>query len=215
MHGMESKVSEKLNSFFSQYKLLKLKKGKIIYQPDDPISDIYLLKEGLVRQYSISKNGDEVTINVFRPISFLPIMLILSNQPNKYFFEAQTDLEVFGAPFEKVLEFLQKEPTVLFDLTKRFAAAIGGLTTRIEELSFNEARDHVTSLLLYLADRFGKTEDQKITINLPLTHQDLASWTSLTRETTSRQLEKLVKESVISFNHKYITILDIKRLEKV
>lgn len=184
-----------------------------MYRPDDPISNIYLLKTGLVRQYSITENGEEITINVFRPTSFLPIMLVLSGQPNKYFFEAQTDLFVFAAPFEKVLEFLQKEPTVLFDLTKRFAAAIGGLSTRVEELSFSGSKNRISSLILYLADKFGVTEGEKIIINLPLTHKDLATWVNLTRETTSRQLEKLTKEGTISYDHHIVTIKDLNKLK--
>lgn len=215
MHAVNTQIIKKLDSFFSQFKPLKIKKDKVLYQPDDPISNIYFLKTGLIRQYSISEDGEEVTINIFRPNSFLPIMLILSNKPNKYFFEAQTNLEVFEAPFQKVLEFLQKEPTVLFDLTRRFAAAIGGLTTRIEELSFRQSEERIKSLLNYLAEKFGKNDKNGLLINLPLTHKDIATWVNLTRETTSRQLENLTKEGIISFNHQYITILNQKRLEEV
>ena len=214
MFEMEPQVLEKLNSFFSQYKPLTIKKGKILYQPDDQILNIYLLKEGLVRQYSISEKGDEVTINVFRPYSFFPIMLILANQSNNYFFEAQTDITAFRAPAEKVIEFLKSEPEVLFDLTKRFSAAITGLSKRIEELSFDQASNRIASLLLYLAQRFGEQNDGEIIINLPLTHQDLASWTSLTRETASRQLKNLSSLGIISYNRQSITILDKNRLLK-
>lgn len=212
---MDEEVIKKLNIFFNQYQVLKFKKGKTLYRPDDQILNIYLLKNGLIRQYIISEDGIESTINLFRPISFLPVMLVLSSQPNKYFFEAQTDVEVLEAPAEKVLEFLQKEPVVLFDLTRRFAAAIGGLATRVEELSFNKAINRLTSLLLFLADRFGQADGNKIIINLPLTHQDLASWASVSRETASRQLENLRKKGLIDYNKKIITILDKTRLQNL
>lgn len=213
MHAMESKVAEKLEFFFSQFKPLKIRKGQIIYRPEDEISNIYLIRKGLVRQYSISENGDEVTINFFRPNSFFPIMLILSNQPNKYFFEAQSDLDLFQAPFQKVLEFLQKEPTVLFDLTKRFAAGLNGLSQRLSGLMFENAARRVTSLLVYLSKKFGEEKDGWIIIQLPLTHQDIASWVNLTRETASRKIENLVKLGIISHNNKLLVIKDIKKLE--
>lgn len=209
---MDPSVQKKVEDFFSKFTSKSFKKGTTLYRPDDPISEIFLIKNGLVRQYSISEGGEELIINIFRPFSFVPIMLILANQSNKYFFEAQTDVTAFMAPTEKVIEFLKQNPDVLLDLTKRFSAAIIGLTTRIEEISFNQASNRIASLLLYLAQKFGETKGKKITINLSLTHQDLASWTSLTRETTSRQLEYLSSLGIISYSRNSITILDKNKL---
>ena len=211
---MDNEIVKKLDSFFNQYKSLSLKKGKALYQPNDPIHSIYLLKQGLIKQYAISENGEVLTINVFRPNSFFPIMLILANQPNKYFFQAETDVLAFRAPTEEVMKFIIKNPDVLLDLTKRLSSAILGLSIRVEELSFNQASERISLLLLYLAERFGeKTKDSNLIIKLALTHQDLASWTSLTRETVSRQLEQLSKKGLISYNRHSITILDKDKLQ--
>jgi len=210
---VNNEIVKKLDSFFNRYKSLSLKKGKTLYQPNDPIHSIYLLKQGLIKQYAISENGEELTINVFRPNSFFPIMLVLANQPNKYFFQAKTDVAIFKAPTKEVLEFLKLNPDVLLDLAKRFSAAILGLSTRVEELSFYQAKNRVSSLLLYLAEKFGGTKNGKTVIKLLLTHQDLASWTSLTRETVSRQLEQLSKAGLINYNRHSITILDKDKLQ--
>ena len=210
---MNNEIVKKLDSFFNRYKSLSLKKGKTLYQPNDPIHSIYLLKQGLIKQYAISENGEELTINIFRPNSFFPIMLVLADQPNKYFFQAETDIVTFKAPTKEVLEFLEVNPDILLDLTKRFAAAILGLSIRVEELSFHQAQNRVYSLLLYLAEKFGETKNGKTVIKLLLTHQDLASWTSLTRETVSRQLEQLSKAGLINYNRHSITILDKDKLQ--
>lgn len=209
---MDETVQKKVETFFSKFTPKSFKKGDVFLQPDDQVSNIFLIKEGLVKQYILSENGEELTINVFRPNSFFPIMLALANQPNKYFFEAQTNVSALRAPTKKVIEFLEENPDVLLDLTKRFSAAILGLSIRVEELSFHQASNRISSLLLYLAERFGEIKDSKIVIKLPLTHQDLASWTSLTRETVSRQLEQLSKEGIILYDRQSITILDKNRL---
>ena len=209
---MNEPLQQKLEDFFSKFTYIKFRKGKLFYQPNDPITDIFFIKEGLVKQYILSENGEELTLNIFRPNSFFPIMLVLANQPNKYFFQAETDIVTFKAPTKEVLEFLEVNPDILLDLTKRFAAAILGLSIRVEELSFHQAQNRVYSLLLYLAEKFGETKNGKTVIKLLLTHQDLASWTSLTRETVSRQLEQLSKQGVINYSQQSITILDKNRL---
>lgn len=209
---MNELVQQKIEAFFRKFTFIKFKRGDVFYRPNDPVIDIFFIKEGFVKQYIFSENGEGLTINIFRPNSFFPIMLVLANQPNKYFFEAQTNISTFRVPTKKVVEFLEENPDVLLDLTKRFSAAILGLSIRVEELSFHQASNRISSLLLYLAEKFGKTENGKTIINLSLTHQDLADWTSLTRETVSRQLEQLSKEGIIKSDRQFISILNKNKL---
>lgn len=204
---MNEVIRKKLESHFFTQEPILFKKGNAILEAEDPIENIFLIQKGLVRQYIISEEGEELTINIFRPGSFFPIMLILSNTPNKYNFEAIDDVKVYKSNPEKVLEFLKKEPEVLFDLTTRFAQAISGLTERIEQIHFKQAYSKVASILLYLS--------KKNLINLALTHKDLSFMTGLTRETVSRQIEKLVKENIVSQKNHFLTIKDLSKLEEI
>lgn len=211
---MDAAVFKKIDRFFCQYQPLHFKKGEVIVRAEDPIFGIYFLKRGLVKQYVISKDGDEVTIHIFTSPSFFPMMLILGELENRYFFEAQTNVEVFRAPVDKTLRFVKEDPQVLFDLTKRFAQGLNGLSIRLENLMFEEAYKRVVFLLLYLAEKFGQKEDGKIIIELPLTHKDIASWINLTRETVSRQIEKLINKGLISHKNHQLIIYKLHQLEQ-
>jgi len=142
------------------------------------------------------------------------MMLAIGNTENKYHFETSSPVEVWRAPTDKMLDFVKNEPEVLFDLAKRFAAGLNGLAQRFEGLMFENAYNRVVSLLLYLSKRFGEKGRGGIIINLPLTHKDIAAWVNLTRETTSRQLEKLTEQEIISYNHQFITIKNPQKLKK-
>lgn len=210
---MEPSVQKKLADFFSGYRPLNFKKGEILIRPADSITDIYFLKKGFVKQYTTSEDGDEVSIHIFKPTSFFPIMLALSDAENSYFFEAMNHVEVVKAPKGETLEFIKEEPEILFDLCRRFAAGLNGLAKRIDALMFESAYKRVSSLLLYLGKRFGEKKRGGILIQLTLPHKDIASWVNLTRETTSRQLEKLAKMGIITYKNRLILIKDIKMLE--
>lgn len=204
---MEKSVEEKLNQFFSKFSSQKFKKGEQILEPEQKISQIFFIKKGLVRQYLISEEGEEITVNLFRPNSFFPVMLILSQTQNRHFFDATENVEALVAPAEKVVNFLKNEPEVLFDLTTRFAKAINGLSLRLEEVYTKNSYKRILSLLNYLAERFGEHTKKGIKINLNLTHQDIANWTEMSRETASRTLEKLAKQGLIKKEkHFYIVI---------
>lgn len=209
---MQSRISQKIEEFFSQYTSQEFTKNQIIITPEEEISSIYLLKKGLVRMYIISEEGIEATIHIFRKGSFFPIMLSISNKPNKYYFEAMEEVEAVKALAEQVIAFIKSDPAVLFDLTTRFADAINGLMNRIDQLVSQGAYSKIASLLLYFSDTFGKKEGNMYYFDLPFSHDQIATWVGVSRETVSRQIEILEKKGIITHKDHKIIINDLAML---
>lgn len=207
-----TRVKHVLEAFFSQFPTKHFKKGDSIIRPLDPIESIYFLRRGLVRQYLITQEGDDISLHLFKPGSFFPIMLLLSNVKNKYYFEAITAVETARAPADKVLTFIKNEPEILFDLTTRFATGLMGMLVKTEHWLFTDAYKKVLALLLYLSERFGNENKDGIAISLSLTHSDIGSWIGLRRETVSRQMEKLQKKGLIDQRTQMLIIPDRQRL---
>lgn len=203
---MNKAVLEKLDKFFSKFYPVKFEKGEVIIHPDGKVQHIFLLKKGKVRMYSVSDDGQEVTLHIFKPSSFFPIMLSLSEAYGKYYFESLERVEAVKAPVDQVMDFIKKDPEVLFDLVTRFATAISGLTLRIESMAFGDAYNRVASLLLYFAQKFGEAREGQTVINIPLQHDDIASWVGLRRETVSRQFEKMQSKGILESKDKQIKI---------
>jgi CRP/FNR family transcriptional regulator, anaerobic regulatory protein len=208
-------VTQKVDHFFSQFPLVHFKKGELIISPDQPITSLYFLKEGSVRMYSLSEDGSEITLHLFRQTSYFPLMLSLSKIENRYYFECVEDVDAVKAPVEKVMEFLKKDHEVLMDVAIRFAQAICGLTKRIEDLAHENAPTKIAHLLLYFANKFGETHQNGVQITLLLTHEDIAHWTGLSRETTSRQLEKMQQQGIIAIHDKKFFIPDLAEFKTI
>ena len=143
------------------------------------------------------------------------MMWAIANSPNPYFFETMSSVEVLRAPKEKFLEFMEKEPTIVLELTKRVLSGLSGLLWVMEHLLFSSARTKVISVILICSKRFGtKNGNREIIIELPLTHQNIASLAGLTRETTSIELGKLSKEKIIAFKNRLLVVKDIDKIEE-
>lgn len=211
---MESEVISKLDSFFGQFKPVIYSPGQRILIPGDKVYTITYIQTGAVKSYSMSEDGDELTIHVFRNPAFFPIMLSLSNKNNTYYYEAIETVKGYSVDQNKVIEFLQNNPDVLLDLTTRFSHAITGLVTRLESLSFQNAYRKIISLFIYLSDKFGQQTAEGIRISLALNHQDIASWVGIRRETASRQIEILQKKQIISSAHQHFIIVRPDQLQK-
>jgi len=210
---MTSLITQKVDTFFAHFPVITFTKGEIIIHPDQPLTDIFLLKTGKVRMYVISANGEEITLHIFRANSYFPVMLFLSNISNTYFFESLEQSTTIKAPAPSVLEFIKKEPDALLDLTMRFSDALCGLLVRIETLAGEDAFVRLIHLLLYLADRFGQKEGASVVISLAISHEDIANWIGLRRETVSRHIEKLQKLNLITIHKKELIIPDTQKLK--
>lgn len=59
------------------------------------------------------------------------------------------------------------------------------------------ARGRIIAELISLAERFGESHGNRILIEAPITHQDIADSINMTRETASRALEQLFEERLM------------------
>lgn len=212
---MDSILTEKLEKFFSQFRLLPLKKGELVIRPDDNPQGVYFLKNGYVRMYAIFEDGRELTLNIFKPHTYFSMIWTIGNLTNTYYFQAMTEAELERAPKEQFLEFIKGNPEIMFDVTRRVLVGLDGLLTNVLHLLSGSAEKRVVAALFLSAKRFGeKTQNGAIIIKLPLTHQDIANLAGITRETASIEMGKLTKKGLVSSKNHCLVIEDLERLEE-
>lgn len=211
---MEKHTLEKLNRFFSKFKKISYKKGETILHADEEPRGVFYLTKGYTRIYSLSKNSQELTLIIFKPEDFYPLMWAINNTPNTYYVEAMTPVEFWQAPKEEFIKFIKNNNDVFFELTSRILTRLGGILTRMEYVMFGNAQNKVTSIILICAERFGEKREDGIFIKIPLTHQDLANLIGLTRETVSIEMKKLQRGGLIDYKSKYISIRNAQKLKE-
>jgi len=164
-----------------------------------------------VRCFALSPEGTELTINIFKPVSFFPVGWALNNRADNYTYQAVTDLEVYIAPKEEFEKFLQHNPDVVYDLLKRIYRGLDGYFLRMESLLSGTPSFKTAVQLVIHTKRFGIKEAEKYKVNL--THTQLASLAGLTRETVTREIKKLEDKKLVTYEGKQLIILDIAKLE--
>jgi len=209
---VDTEIAQKIDKFFTQFKHVTYKKGEIVIRADDNPNSIFYLISGRVRKYAISQKGDELVVNIFKPISFFPMSWAINNEPNEYFYDALTPLEVYRAPKEKVVEFIKGNPDVLYDLLSRVYRGTDGLLRRMTYLMSGNAYARLVTELIIHAQRFGKKTNS--TIEVKISEKELATQSGMTRETVSREMKELKDKGLVTFNKNILTIIRIEELEK-
>jgi CRP/FNR family transcriptional regulator len=212
---MAQETGNGIFSFFAQFKRLYYKKNETIIRADDAPQGVFYIKSGHVRMLSIFEAGKQLTLNIFKPGSYFPMIWTIADVQNSYYYQAITDAEVYRAPKDALIEFIKKNPTELYTLTRRILIGLGGFLTNSQHLLFGDAYHRVASVLLLCAKRFGeKNANQQILIKIPLTHQEIANLSGITRETASIEINNLKRKKIISYHRHTICINSIETLEK-
>src|SRR3989344_7001563 len=193
---MNTDNTKEFEAFYRQFAIRSYKKGEMLIRADDDPQGIFCLKKGYVRQYTISKNGFELTLHILRPISYFPMVWAVNGTPNVYYFEALTEVEVGRAPREDVVNFIKDKPIIIFELLSELIEDYAESLTRIEHLVFSDAYRRVISVLLYIAKHFGENHNEIIIVHHRFTQQDIATLVGVARETASNELSKLEKKGL-------------------
>ncbi|MBI4058981.1 Crp/Fnr family transcriptional regulator [Candidatus Microgenomates bacterium] len=212
---MSNIVPSALENFFSQFRKITYKKGETILRAGDPPAGIYLLEKGYVRLYSLSAEGKELTLLIYQAGDVFPAALVLAGGgPSLYYSEALTPVELKRADKKQFIDFAYQNTAVFRIVSQQVNDRFRFALRRMEYLAFGDAYAKVASMILICAEKFGQKEGNKVVIQLPLTHQDIASLAGVTRETTSLELSKLEKKGLISFQKHLPAVNNLADLAK-
>lgn len=209
-----STISGTLADFFKRYKPIRYGAGEVIIQMSGEPSGVYYVESGFVKMNTILINGNELTLNIFKPGTFFPMFWAIADTENNYLFEAVDRVELYRCSKTELIAFLKDNPDVLYDLTRRLLLGFDGLLVSLPGLVFGSSVGRVASALMLCARRFGKGEgkDNSLVLDIILTHQDIANIAGLSRETTSVVLGKLKHAGLISQGRGRVVIRDLDRL---
>lgn len=210
---MTSPVTAKIEQYFSKYPWRSYPKGQILVFADENPDHIFYLIKGKVRKYDVSYRGDEVIVNVFKPPAFFPMSWVINRTTNKYFYKTEEETELYIVPVEDALEFIQTNPDVLLDLLSRLYEGMEGLLGKVVQLMSGTAKSRLVYELIIECRRFGQQQGDG-SYRLSTSEVDIAARSGLSRETVSREMQKIKEQGLVSVERNGIVINDVENLEK-
>lgn len=180
----------------------------------EDIQGVYFLKKGFLRLYSVSSEGEEFTLIIFRPGDIFPVSWAIADIKSNYFLEALTRIEVWRAQKSKFVELASENPDVLLEILNKITVRLMSVLRRMEYLVFGDACNKVASILLILSERFGEKTKTGVEIKVPLTHKDIAALLGVARETVSLEMENLKEKGIIEYSRKIVSIKSPIRLKR-
>jgi CRP/FNR family cyclic AMP-dependent transcriptional regulator len=187
-------------------------KGMIIFHGGSLGQTLYIIESGLVRIFSLSESGQELTVNLYGPGQIFGEMALLDRRPRSagaLCMERTVTYTLRRDAFERCLE---RNPALVHGVTELLIARLRYTTSHLESLAFLDVYGRVAEKLLELGERYGRQGDG-VKIDLRLTQAELATWLAASRESVNKVLSSFREQGLIAVDGQEITILDRTGLE--
>ncbi|HWR74898.1 MAG TPA: Crp/Fnr family transcriptional regulator [Bacteroidales bacterium] len=190
-------------------------KDQIVLFEEDTTRYMYLVYSGKVRVVKLSEEGREQIITIHKKNDFFGEMSLLDGKTAPATVIAHEEAVIGLLSKTDFERHLLSNDEIRSKIIELLCSRLRDSWAMIKILSFDNAEHRIMAVLDRLQELYGVVDDRGVIINMKLTHQQIASYASVARETVTRILNRLEKEMVIqvldgksillnkSFNNKF------------
>ncbi|MBN2371924.1 MAG: Crp/Fnr family transcriptional regulator [Vicinamibacteria bacterium] len=184
----------------------KYPKDTVVFFENDPGDILFMIVEGRIKVTILGDDGKEVILTVLGPGDFFGEMALLDNEPRSATAIAIESCELLllhRADFESALE---ENRSISRGLVRVLSARLRRANHQISTLALLDVYGRVARALLDMArDEGRRLKDGHIAFRRA-THQEIANRIGTTRETVTRMLKDLERQSLIDVEGKEIIL---------
>ncbi|WP_434516987.1 Crp/Fnr family transcriptional regulator [Dechloromonas sp. ARDL1] len=187
-------------------------RNRYVFHAGNPAQGLYLLIDGLVKVFKVSRAGNEKILHVAVRGDFLAEVPVLLQQGYDTTAQAASDAVLFHIPEQAVFVLLVESPLLSRRLLGGMARKVHGLIQDIES-NFKAGHERVADFLLSHVTE-ASPRQASLSVVLPITKTDLASWLGLTPQHFSRILQDMRRKGLIEVVGPAIHVPSVDNLQK-
>lgn len=190
-----------------------LDRNAAIYDRGCEADRVYIVKRGRVKLYTHGEDGKEVLKSLIHAGEIFGEGAMFGESCRRDFAAAMDEqtvvLEILASDAIKLLRDL---PGFSFNVTQQIAEKLRSAEKRIEALTFQNSRERIIEFLKETARKQGRKVGYETLLRPFLTHQDIGSLTTTSRQTVSSVLNELKGSNKIYYDRQRLLIRDMAGL---
>jgi CRP/FNR family transcriptional regulator len=155
-----------------------------------------------------SADGTDVTIELMGPGQVFGLMGTISMAGCPLAAIAVTDLWYLRIAKRPMLQIYETSSALKDRLVRRMTLRLHGAMDLMAKMSSGRVDERIAAILFILAESYGERHGQALTLQVPLTRQEISEMAGTTVESCIRTMSRWQKEKLITTDHQVVTILD-------
>lgn len=172
-----------------------LKRNEFLYLAGDHDDTLYIVRKGQIRITHISESGKEQLIRLLNPGDFTGEWTIFTDSiKHTDYAQATRDTEICSINRADLEELLNKYPRISSEILKTMAVRLQESQNQTTSIT---TQDVTTRVIYYIKGLVDSDSEDEVTVSLPMSRKDLASYLGTTPETLSRRFTHLEENDLI------------------
>ncbi len=193
-----SLTDEELNSISKLLAVKRFKKNEVILHEEDTNKLMYIILSGKVKAVQITEDGKEILLAIHQAGEFFGEMSFIDGKTSPAAIVAADDCVINIISRDEFYSTIITHKKVLYNLLLILCSRLREAWEKIQLLNLKNASDRLKILFYTLSNKYGEKTSEGITLNIKLTHQEMADMSGMARETVTRVLDKWNKEGEIN-----------------
>ena len=188
---------EELHEISDIIVIKRFKKHEIILYEEDTNDYMYVILNGKVKVIQITEDGKEILLAFHQAGDSFGEKSLIYGQTTAATVIATENSSAAIISKKDFYSILETQEKVLNNLLLILCSRYRESWEKIQMLNYKNAGHRVKILFLMLSDKYGEKTPEGITLNIKLTHQEMAEMTGMTRETVTRVIDKWQRDGEI------------------
>jgi CRP/FNR family cyclic AMP-dependent transcriptional regulator len=196
---------ERASSFANE---INYNKGSFIFMEGECGVDFYIITSGFV-EINRFEHGRKFVLTTLHEGDFFGEMALFDEgEVRSANAEVMEKTTLLAIKRQDLLSFLELYPSITFQLLTTLIKRLRKTNEMIHDIAFLDVRSRIYKQILRLAEEHGLMLNNKLIINMRLTHQQIADMVGCTREMVTKVLTELQAGNVIDIIKKKIILIN-------
>jgi CRP/FNR family cyclic AMP-dependent transcriptional regulator len=186
--------------------IVEYKKGQMIYNQDQPSTNIFLIIAGKIKITRLADDGHQVVVDLYQPDEFFGESAFL-NLPHRC--EQATALEntkLMTWTTAEIEDIITKRPRLAVALLQILVQRTIDFTHRIESFSVDNIARRLARSLIRFSERLGTVEEDGTVRMVPFTHELLSQYVGTSREIVTHYMNQFRRQGYLRYSRKGIIL---------
>jgi CRP/FNR family transcriptional regulator, cyclic AMP receptor protein len=188
--------------------------GTALFHERQTPDRVLIVMEGPVKLVSISEDGKEAVLALRGPGDLLGELGAFDGEPRSASAIALGEVVALVMSVAEFKRFLEQHPRAAFSIIEMLATRLRDADRKRLEFAAHDSMSRVAARIVELSERFGEEQGSAITIELPISQEELAGWTGCSRDSVVKALHTMRGLGWIETQRRRMIVLDIEALRR-
>lgn len=185
----------------------KVPKGTFLFREGQVGDNFFVITSGKFEVSKFTGDGKELLLRLCGKNDVIGELMVFAEK-GRYLFNGRSveDSEALVIKNKAIEEEVLNNPQFALEFLKMITDHFRKQHTKFRDLLLYGRKGALYSTLIRISNTYGVGMKNGVLLDIPITHQDLANFSSTTRESVTRELSDLKSKGIISFKGRKIII---------